>query len=940
MTILLIICGMLVGSVVGAAASGSTGWLGASLGALIGFALARVQKLRDRVAELDRQVQALQHTMATQGTTGRVRDKAEAQEAPAAAAPVAAAVSVPAKIEQPVEPPPIVTLAEPAPAPSLVVDAAPPMVELAPQAAAPQPVPPTPAPKPQPQPVPATPSRPLFDTAPQPSHDPGMRAFEAIKNWFTTGNVPMKVGAIVLFLGVAALLKYAADQGWMHFPIEYRLAGVAAVAIAALAFGWRQRRNKPAFALSLQGIAIGILILTVFAAFQLYHLLPATAAFGLLVVLVAGTGVLAVLQESVALAVFGCVAGFLAPILISTGVEAHVALFSYYALLNAAVFGVAWVRPWRALNLLGFVFTFGIGTAWGVLQYKPEYFASTEPFLILFGAFYLAIPVLYALRQAPQKRGLVDGTLVFGTPLLGFPLQAGLLHGDKIALAYSALVVAVVYALLAWRELKRADLRLLGESHALLALGFATLAVPLALSARVTACSWALEGAALVWLGLRQERKFPRLIGYLLQALAGAAFIVGFGETSTVDDRAILNGNFLGAALLFGAGLVTSRLLNLRSGNSPLSVMFFLWALAWWLFGAEMEIGRHAAADSLNWNIFLLALTGIVYIEMASALAWPLCAWPALATVLIAFPLTLGGVSATRGPLEGYSLAVWIAWTATALRVLVRTQAWFRRLRVAAHLVFLGTLMLLLCLEIAHWTSDILLLPGLWSALATLAVPAAVFWLALLRRAPVRYPLGDAAETSRPVLLTGLALVMGLCAFGALFGEGDPRPLPYVPVLNPLELGQGFFVLSMLAWYRKAKEEDSAIFDDRTRASVLAFVGFAVLTSMVLRSVHFFTGAPWNSHLLDSIVAQASLSVTWSVAGLAAMLIGARKKSRAVWIGGAVLMAVVLGKLALIDRHHLGDLAGIVSFLAVGMLLLVVGWYAPVPPREGAGETA
>ena len=41
-------------------------------------------------------------------------------------------------------------------------------------------------------------------------------AIVAIKRWFTEGNVPVKVGMLVLFAGVAALLKYASDQGWLH----------------------------------------------------------------------------------------------------------------------------------------------------------------------------------------------------------------------------------------------------------------------------------------------------------------------------------------------------------------------------------------------------------------------------------------------------------------------------------------------------------------------------------------------------------------------------------------------------------------------------------------------------------------------------------------------------------------------------------------------------
>ena len=76
---------------------------------------------------------------------------------------------------------------------------------------------------------------------------------------------------------------------------------------------------------------------------------------------------LAVLQDAKALAFFAVLAGFLSPIWLSTGGGNHVALFSYYAVLNAAIFAIAWWKSWRVLNLLGFVFTFGIGGAWGVL---------------------------------------------------------------------------------------------------------------------------------------------------------------------------------------------------------------------------------------------------------------------------------------------------------------------------------------------------------------------------------------------------------------------------------------------------------------------------------------------------------------------------------------------------------------------------------------------
>ena len=275
-------------------------------------------------------------------------------------------------------------------------------------AESPQPTPAMPPPLPE-RPAPLTPRVPA-PRSPRPSRpDPLTLAARAIRHWFTEGNVPVKVGVLVLFAGVAALLKYASDQGWMTFPVELRLAGIAGAGVAALVFGWRQRENKRGFALSLQGGAIGVLLLVVFAAFKLYHLVPAGAAFALSVVIVAGAGVLAVVQNARTLALLAVLAGFLAPIWLSTGGGSHVALFGYYAVLNAAILAIAWWRPWRALNVLGFAFTFGIGALWGLWNYQADKFDTTEPFLLLFFAFYLLIPILYARRGAAGPGAVVEG---------------------------------------------------------------------------------------------------------------------------------------------------------------------------------------------------------------------------------------------------------------------------------------------------------------------------------------------------------------------------------------------------------------------------------------------------------------------------------------------------------------------------------------------------
>ena len=112
---------------------------------------------------------------------------------------------------------------------------------------------------------------------------------------------------------------------------------------------------------------------------------------------------------------------------------------------------------------------------------------------MLFFLLYLALSILFSLKQPPRLTGLVDGTLIFGLPLAAFGLQAELLHHTEYGLAVSALVLAIIYGVVArvlWIQ-HRTTQQLLIESFTALAVGFATLAIPLAMGAAWTSASWA-----------------------------------------------------------------------------------------------------------------------------------------------------------------------------------------------------------------------------------------------------------------------------------------------------------------------------------------------------------------------------------------------------------------------------------------------------------------
>ncbi|CAM3660862.1 DUF2339 domain-containing protein [Ectopseudomonas alcaliphila] len=626
---------MLVGLVLGAGVSESV--TGALLGGLIGLGLGqalRLQGLETRNAQLTAQLKDFAErfdrgTRAMHERLVKVEQGERGEPQPAPVEPVASPAP------------------ELPPEPAVVEEAQPELDWTLPELETPpaeQPVPLAAQVVHEPQPGPQ--QSPWREQTPR---EPNLieRGIAAAKAWLFGGNTVLRVGVVLLFLGLAFLLRYATEG--VEVPVELRYMGVAASALALLGLGWWLRLRNRNYALVLQGTGIAVLYLTVFAAMRLHPLLDPGLALGLLVAVTLFSAILAVQQNALGLAAAAALGGFAAPILTSTGSGNHVALFSYFALLNAGIFAIAWFKAWRLLNLIGFVGTFGIGLAWGLRSYTADLLWSTEPFLILFFLMYVGIGLLFARRtlrdatDAPESRDellrwslrrgdYVDATTLFGPPLIGFGLQVALVRHIEFAAAFSALGLGFFYLLLA-RVLKaRAGDRALLLVETCLALGvvFASLAIPLGLDARWTAAAWAVEGAGIYWLGLRQRRPLARAFALLLQVGAALAFVSGLdvGHESLLDGSP-LGALMLGAALLFSywqlrsmpeaANAWENRLLPWL-GIVGLAFLYLIapllfeapgTAIAWALAGlATLFVGLRIAAPSFVYSAFAVQLLG------------------------------------------------------------------------------------------------------------------------------------------------------------------------------------------------------------------------------------------------------------------------------------------------------------------------------------------
>ena len=817
-------------------------------------------------------------------------------------------------------------------------------------AAAPPPAPPAPVESSAPQQQP--PSRPEPAPAMQPSVTvakarPALPSEPVLWERLVGGNLVAKVGILVLFFGIAFLIKYAYER--IHVPIELRLTGVAIGALVLLVIGWRLRTTRPGYALILQGGAVGVLYLVVFAAFRLFGLMPATLAFALLVGIAAASAALAVLQNSLTLAVVGMTGGFLAPVLASTGQGNHVVLFSYYAILNAGIVAIAWAKAWRVLNVLGFAFTFLIGWAWGAKAYRPELFNSTEPFLVLFFAMYIAIPLLFARRRAVELKDYVDGTLVFGLPVVAFGLQAAVVRHIEYGAAWSALALAGVYLVLAWSLFRRAgaNLRLLVESYIALSLAFATLAIPLAFDGRMTSAVWALEGAAVVWVGARQGRLLARAFGYLLQFAAGLAFASdiakGYGSVP------VLNSFWLGTAFIALAGFFCSAYIErnrerLRSEEAVLAYVLLGWGALWWYMGGVHEIVRHVTPSYRGQSALVFVAASSVAFSLLSSIArWPTVRWLWLALYPAMVFQILLEVEEGQHPFAHAGGIAWLVAFAVHFGLLARHAGDQKQLIEVLHAAGVWLLAIVGARE-AGWLIDTAVEgKRVWPSISWAVIPAAILFSLITQAAQHRWPVRAYA---RSYVVTGgapLAIFLALwTVYANVNNNGDPFPLPFVPVLNPLDIAMGAVFLVLARWLSVLPRHGLEGWWELVRGPVIG--GFAVglfiwINGSLLRTLHHWAGLPFALEpMLASQLVQASFSILWTVLALGAMIAASRRALRPLWIVGAALMALVVVKLFVVDLSGVGTVERIVSFIVVGLLMLLIGYLSPVPPKAAVSR--
>lgn len=183
---------------------------------------------------------------------------------------------------------------------------------------------------------------------------------------------------------------------------------------------------------------------------------------------------------------------------------------------------------------------------------------------------------------------------------------------------------------------------------------------------------------------------------------------------------------------------------------------------------------------------------------------------------------------------------------------------------------------------------------------------------------------------------TAKPLIWGLILWSliALKSPADSSPLPWLPLINPAELMQAIVLATGLRFISSRSEQQLSQTQKRRRYVQIACFSFIWLNFMLLRTLHHWAGLFWSETLLRQPLSQTSLSIFWALTGLSLAIAATKNQLRQLWIIGAALLTVVVVKLFLFDLHEHDSVERIISFISVGALLMLIGYFAPLPPKR------
>ena len=726
------------------------------------------------------------------------------------------------------------------------------------------------------------------------------------------------VGVIAVIIGVSYFEKLAIDNQWVGEGARVLQGGAAGLLLmyAGLRF---IRSGFPVYGQMIAGGGIAVQYVSIYAAFNFYHLIERYPAFALLCAVTGLAATFADRQRSQGLALMAVGGGFATPFLLPSTVDAQLALFGYDAILIAGTMYLARRREWPILNLVSYGLTVITVFGWAARFYAPSKYLITEVFLTLFCTMYL-----YILRESrkPKRDAANLSDLLWTAPVLYYLASVAILASHPASMLVYLLALALAGAF--------ASARSTGHGNAIVRLVFLIAATGplLRWSDRYAGDTWLAPGLATI------------AAVYLIQLVAHLEATRQADRRLMPLDLMVLHGMGLGAFL---AAYTLIDAVNVDA-VAPAAAIFALWqgGVAFKIAPRDREHALHFVA--LGFTLLMVAI-GLQFQG-----AWVTMGWAAEGAAIVwlglrerrdwlrAGGLVLLAVSALRlfdlqfAPRSLDQMVLLNQPVACSLFVigLIYGLAWLHHRRnddgrysmeIGAALVAAQLLTLSLATsEIdAYWEMNA---ESTWlvardgpRSMVWAAAGVAIAWLGLVRRQRWMRVIGGVLVT----IAIGLMIWLLLAA----------APFTYVVIANSRAMA-GIVVIALLYGLARlyAKHGQPGAVTDQVYALLVLAANALMLLLLTSEAsaywrVHDAMTARGFEVREDQFAREMTLSITWALYATALIVAGIRKRYAPIRYLAMVIFAVTIGKVFAFDLPQLGEIYRVLSIIGLGVMLLV-----------------
>lgn len=372
-----------------------------------------------------------------------------------------------------------------------------------------------------------------------------------------------RIGMLAVIFGIAFFLKYSFDNKLIGETGRIILGIFWGICFIGFGEYFQKKKNWNIYGQIFTGGGITILYFSIYAAFAFYHLVSQILAFAALIVITTTGVTLSVRYSARSIAVIGILGGFLTPVMLSTGENRPISLFSYILLLDAGILSVVYLKQWRSIGIVSLIGTIFLYLAWHGRFYTIEQESIAFGIVTVFFIFYN----LYVfLASAKNKTALAEQLIIFISAafyFLSFNAQNQYVNNwnlKSFVLAMS--FVEILFALLIFKMnpvLKNIIYSFAGASVVL-----NVIAIFIVFEKEWITAALAAEMVIFAFMGIRLDKPSLRLAAYILGMISLVRFFKETGLVLGPFDKFIplINSRFIICSFVIAAFYVLLYLLN------------------------------------------------------------------------------------------------------------------------------------------------------------------------------------------------------------------------------------------------------------------------------------------------------------------------------------------------------------------------------------------